>query len=273
MNLNQLYDIIVIGASVDGLSFCEQLLKKVSNIKVALVSKHFNLQTSKYSLEGIIKIEQEVIFSSFNRGLIGITLADKSTLFCKNVVIAVGTKPVKTSLKNCNIQYNLNDIKISKTTPAVVFGNDNIAAKYAIEMSKKFKYIYLCTSSFELDCESKYIKKIENIANIVHLPNCNIIGCKNDKDGNLVEVQLDTYSSIKCSTIVMSLGRLPDNSGLSKRMIDVDSNGFIKVKENNETTKVPNIFAIGDCIPVKNTRAISNVINTIISRNKFETKE
>jgi thioredoxin reductase len=188
-------------------------------------------------------------------------------------VVAVGTKPIKSNLKNSNIRYNLNDLKASKTNPAVVVGNNTLAATYALAMAKKFKYVYLCSNTVELDCEAKYLKKLENTANIVHLPNCNIISCKNDKEGNLTEVQLDTYSTIRCTTLVMSLGRTPDNSGLSKRMLEIDSDGYIITKEFNQTTVVPNIYAIGTCAQNGAKNRLIPTINHLIDQNKFKLRE
>jgi thioredoxin reductase len=185
----------------------------------------------------------------------------------------VGTKPIKSNLKNPNIRYNLTDVKAAKNSPAVVVGNNNLAVTYALSMAKKFKYVYLCSSTVELECDNKYIKKLENVVNIVHLPNCNVIGCKNDKDGNLVEVLLDTYSSIRCSTLVMSLGRTPDSPGLSKRMIETDSNGYIVTKELNATTVVPKIYAIGTCTKSSTKNRLLPVVNHLIDTNKFKRME
>lgn len=267
---DQIYDIIIIGASEEGISFCEQIVEKTENLNIGLVSRNFNRDIN---LPQINLINKEVIFSSYHRGLIGLTLADRTMLFGKNIIIATGTKPIKASFKNCNIQYNLNKINPAKTEPAVVFGNDNFAANYALQLAKKFKYVYLCTSEFDLKCEAKYIKKIENTANIVHLPNCNITGCKNNKEGRLAEVTLDTYSSIRCSALVMSLGRVPDNPGLSKRMYSVDSKGYIEVKEFGETLIVPNIYAIGTCTKSNTRCRLAPIINKIIEKNKFKLKE
>ena len=107
----------------------------------------------------------------------------------------------------------------------------------------------------------------------MHLPNCNVISCKNDKEGNLAEVQLDTYSSIRCTALIMSLGRTPDNSGLSKRMIEVDSDGYIKTKEFNATTVVPKIYAIGTCTRSTAKNRLLPVINNLIEKNNFKLKE
>lgn len=267
--MNQLYDVVVIGASDEGISFCEQLLKKTTGVKVALVSRTFNKQIN---IEGLTTITGEVIFSAYNCGMIGLTLADRSQVFGISIVVAVGTKPVRSALKNTNIKYNLADLKASKTAPAVVVGNDSLAVTYALALAKKFKYVYLCSNTMELECDSKYIKKLENVANIVHLPNCNIISCKNDKDGNLSEVQLDTYSSVRCAALVMSLGRVPDNCGLSKCMIETDTDGYIITKKFNVTTIVPSIYAIGSCTKNGTTRLLP-VINHLIETRKFKHKE
>ena len=270
MSTNQLYDVIVIGASEEGINFCKTLLSKTVGLKVALVSRNFNREVE---IDGLTKVNKEVVFSSYNRGLLGVTFADRTQLFGLNIVVAVGSKPIKSSLKNCNIRYNLNGLKASKSTAAVVVGKNDLAAEYALSISKKFKYVYLCSDSVELECESKYIKKLENTANIVHLPNCNVVGCKNDKDGNLTEVQLDTYSSIRCSALIMSLGRTPDNSGLSKRMISTDSNGYILTKEFNTTTIVPTIYAIGTCTKGSSKNRLLPTINHIIEKNNFKLRE
>lgn len=273
MPTNQLYDVIVVGASEEGLALCEQLNAKTKNAKIALVSKHFNLQTPKHNLQNVDKFEQEVVFSYYKHRLLGVYFTNKDAIFGKSIVIATGSKPIKSTLKNPNIKYNLNNMKYNKAAPAVVFGKDNTAATYAISLAKKFKYIYLCFDSLDLKCDSKYLKKIENIANIVCLPNCNIIACKNDKDGNLAEIQLDTYSSIRCSALVMSLGRIPEKVCIDKRMLKTDAEGFIIVKENNETTEIPNIFAIGTCTKNHTKAKITAVANTIIKRHNIGLKE
>ena len=163
--MNQLYDVVVIGASEEGISFCEQLLKKTVGVKVALVSRTFN---KPINIEGLTKITGEVIFSAYNCGMIGLTLADRSQVFGVSIVIAVGTKPVRSALKNPNIKYNLADLKASKSAPAVVVGNDNLAVSYALTMSKKFKYVYLCSNTVDLECGSKYLPKIVSIRHENH---------------------------------------------------------------------------------------------------------
>ena len=105
------------------------------------------------------------------------------------------------------------------------------------------------------------------------MPNCNIISCKNNKEGDLVEVQLDTYSSIKCMALVMSLGRIPENAGFLKRILTLDSEGYIVTKEFNETTRVPNVYAIGGCAKNGVKSRLLSTINHLIEKNKFKLTE
>ena len=273
MSSNKLYDAIIVGASEEGLAFCEQLLQKTKDAKIAIISKHFNFQTTKHTLEGVDKFEDEAVFSCYKHRVLGVYMQKNDAIFGKTIIIATGTTPIKSNLKNINIKYDIKDIKASKTSPAVVYGDDENAAKYALFVAKKFKYVYLGTKSLDLPFGTKLNKKIENTLNILHLPNCNIVACKNDKAGNLAEVQLDTYSTIKCNTLVMSLGRKPANIGIDKRMVKVDSEGYIVTKEFSETTETPNIFAIGGCAKNGSKRKVTEAVNLIINRLKLEKVE
>ena len=110
------------------------------------------------------------------------------------------------------------------------------------------------------------LNKLNNTANIVHLPNCHIVSCKNDKEGKLVEITLDTYETIRCSALVVALGRLPDVSGIGVRMIELDQDNYIKINSLHQTTVVPAIYAIGECTRHNTKRSITTVCNHILGR-------
>lgn len=267
---NELYDIIVLGASESGIALCEMIKAKSPEMKVALVSKHFNYVKSTNKLLDTKLIIGESVLSSYNHGAIILSLKDRSLVVGKNLVIATGGKPIKAAkdtLKNIDICYKPSEITINpKNKPAVVYGDGELAVSYALELAKKFKYIYLCSSVFKLDCNSKLLNKLNNAANIVHLPNCHIVSCKNDKDGKLAEITLDTYETIRCSALVIALGRLPDASGVGTRMIELDKDNYIKTNSLHQTTLVPNIYAIGECTRHDTKRSITTVCNHILGR-------
>jgi len=270
MQQNELYDVIILGASVDGITLAEYIKSKEPATKVALVSKHFNFIKSAEKLLDADLITGESIYSSFNHGVIVLTLKDRRIVAGKNLVIATGGYPVKATIdkfKNKNICYNPREITVNpKNKPAVVYGNGNDAADFALIMAKKFKYVYLCSDVFDLQCDAKLLKKLNDVPNIVHLPNCSIASCKNDKDGNLQEVTLDTYDTIKCSALVLALGRKPNVNGIDPKMIELDADKYVKINTQHQTTKVANIYAIGECTRHNTKRSITTVGNCLLGR-------
>lgn len=239
-----IYDIIIVGATPEGLELAKEFM--TSGKKVILISSKFY---KNVDLAAVTKLEAEVVFISYTHGLFGANVLQgnlKGTIFGTNIIFATGTKPIKSSLKNLNICYKAIDIVGKhKSEPAVVYGNSEEAAFYALDLAKRFCYVYLCTKEFDLKCSKKLQKKINETANIVHLPGCCVLSCKNNKEGKLIEVTLDTYATIKTTVMVHAQGRLPDVPAFLKRYIELDADGFAKVKEFNESTLVPGVYAIG----------------------------
>ncbi len=267
---NELYDIIILGASESGIALCEMIKAKSRETKIALVSKHFNYVKSTNKLLDTKLITGESVLLSYNHGAIILSLKDRSLVVGKNLVIATGGKPItvaKDVFKNINICYKPSEITVkSKNKPAVVYGDGELAVSYALDLAKKFKYVYLCSSAFELDCDSKLLHKLNNTANVVHLPNCHIASCKNDKSGKLEAITLDTYETIRCSALVLALGRLPDVSGVGTKMIELDQDKYIKINSLHQTTIVPAVYAIGECTRHNTKRSITTVCNHILER-------
>ena len=242
-----IYETIIIGATPEGLDLAEQLSGE--GRKTIIISSHFRYRTSRHKLNGIELLEATAVFLSFSHGLFGVnveTTTSKGAIFGCNVVFATGTKPIKSSLKNQNIVYKAIDlIGKHKSEPVVIYGNNDTAVSYALDLAKRYCYVYLCTPDFELGNNKRQVKKINETANIVHLQGCNITGCKNDKEGKLVEVSLDTYTNITTKALVVALGRNPDIPTWTKRYLSVLPNGLADVTANCESTLVPGVYAIG----------------------------
>jgi len=259
MHQKELYDVIVIGASVEGIALCEYLNAENPDLKVALVSKSFKYLTPKNKLTATVQIVGESVYSSYYHGVIGFTLKDKSALYGKAAVIATGSKPIKNNAIPGIVHKPIDIPEVSKNSQVVVNGGTADAVKYSIELSKKFKYVYLCSSEFDINCDLRLKKKLNDLPNVVHLPGCNIVSCRRDKNGKLQEVTLDTYSTIHCSALVGAYGRLPDISGISVKMLDIDKDGYAVVNNKNASTKVSNIYVVGPCAK-RNTKHLLTVV-------------
>ncbi|RFZ83123.1 mercuric reductase [Mucilaginibacter terrenus] len=105
------------------------------------------------------------------------------------------------------------------------------------------------------------------------LPNTKAIKFKN-KGKNQVTVTVktgDKEQKIKCSHVLVAIGRAPQTSklGLNTTGVEVDEKGFIKINDKLETTK-PGIYALGD---VKGGPAFTHISYndyTIVYRNLIE---
>ena len=273
MYQNKIFDVVIVGASAEGIALCEYLIAKNSALKIALVSSNFSNCKPRQTLEGILKVEHTVIYSSYVHGLIGFELEDGSKIFGLNAVITTGSKPIKLNFNTPNIYYKTADVKrATKNNQTVIVGNTTKAIHAAFWAAKKFKYVYLCSSTFELNGSKEELKKLHSIDNIVHLPNCQIIDVKNNRYGNLVELTLSTYDTIRCNSIIAITDRLPDVPQLNPAMITLDE-GYIDVNHLGETAKIPKLFALGACTKHNTKRNITVVGRRIISINNWKQED
>lgn len=257
MQQNKIYDVIIIGASKHGLALAEML---EDNGQVALISNSFVHRSKKQLLASTDLIEGKAVLLTYIHGLLGVTLNNNTTIFGNRVVFSTGTQPLRLALKNSNIKYNLCGLLAkNKSAQAVVYGEDDLAVQYAIELSKFYRYVYLCSKSLELACTKRLAKQLNTTANIVHLPGCSIVSCKNDTKGNLIEITLDTYSTINTSTVVISIGRTPDLPPFANKYIKSDDKGYAITKEFYESTLVPKVYAIGDLLPKPTKKGLTTL--------------
>lgn len=243
--MSRIYKNIIIGATPEGLALAAELAGETND--TLLVSSHF--MYGEKPIPGVEFFTAEAVYLQYSHGLFVLSVVQETTkgMLCGlSVIFATGTRPIKTTLKNSNIHYKALDLPgRHKSEPVVIYGNNDDSANYALELSKRYRYVYLCTKEFNLACKPRLVKKINNTANIVHLPSCNIMSCKNDKSGKLAEVTLDTYASIKSSGLIFALGRIPDIPAFSKHYIAEGPSGTLQTKAFNESTLVPGVYAIG----------------------------
>jgi thioredoxin reductase len=264
--MSRVYKNIIVGATTEGLALAEELANDSNDIIV--VSSNFIY--GKKQIPGVEYHDAEAVYLQYSHGLFVLTVMRgvlKGTICGTNLILATGTKPIKTTLKNSNIYYKALDVPgRHKDQPVVVYGNTSDAATYALDLSKRFGYVYLCTKEFDLLCNQRLLKKVNDKANIVHLPGCSIMACKNDKNGKLAEVMLDTYATITSSSLIFAIGRLPDIPAFSKRYIELENDGFLKVNEHNESTLVPGVFAIGKLCKKYTKRDLKKLVEYLKSR-------
>lgn len=246
---NQFFDIIILGASKEGLSVYKKLKQTEFGKTVQLISERFPASvedTSKF-------ITGKVAFVSYNHGMMSITLdTDKGIpkIFTHNLIIATGECPKKFPKLGPTVDqiyYNASDLPVDyKGTATVVYGDTEYAAKMALTLRRKYKYVYLCTKAFEPKYSYNVRKRLKEATNVAHLPGCQIAEY-DGKQGNLVNVTLDTYEKITCKALYVDIGRTPDLSAFPNtryRLFAVNDEQKIITDENCQTL-VPKVFAVG----------------------------
>lgn len=259
-----IYDVIIIGASKEGIALYKRL-RKDKTLKIAVVSPNFHNLKSESEISVPDRIYHKVAYSTLKRNLLVLTLDDNSLLCGINVVIASGLSFKKCPYDTKSVYYDIKDIKIRvKASPFIVVGNNDQAVIRALMLAKKFNYVYLCYSENKLDCSELLINELNNSANIALLPHCKIVSCKNEPDGTLSSVKLDTLESLKCKGIVCAGKSIANiDKWFNANMITLNENKLIKVNEFGQTENIPNIFAIGTCAEMSSSMIINRVVQKI----------
>lgn len=270
LDITKVIDVIVIGASKEGINVAIKLAQKDPKINVAIVSKDFKNWSSKYPQPAnVYKIEQEVTYTTFNRGLYGIYLKDSTRLFSCNLVIATETKssPLKIKTRSIEVYDNLTKApKAGTDDQAVIIGQNDVAVKLAIAASKKYRYVYLCAESLKLNCKEDLKVKFSKVKNIALLPGCKITNFSTDKDGKLKDITLDTYATVRCNVIFMFSQKEPDTYYLPNKFISTNENKAIITDEINESVKIKGIYVVGACNANYKKKAILKMCDHIIEK-------
>ena len=155
--------------------------------------------------------------------------------------------------------------KEAKDLPAIVLGRKEADVKLALAVAKKYRYVYLCSETMELDCSDSTFKKLKQTTNIVFLPNTKPIGFST-ANSSIKSVEFDNYSTITCSAIYVKTDVSPDTACISSRvgLIKANEEGYLETN-NLESTLVPRCYAVGSCAQKCTKRMINKLIDTILA--------
>jgi thioredoxin reductase len=257
--MNILADIVIIGDSDSGHNLLDTFAKHPSRPKVAFISKKFKSTTTN-DYAHVQYFGSEVNYIGYRQRLFCCYLKNGDNIFSTHLIIASGLNyaPLMLGDKQVPCVFNALDEtpKHSKEQPALVLCNRDSDAKFAIEVAKKYKQVYLCTSAIEIAkiVNAATVKKLARAENIAVLPNTSIVDVVTDRQGNLLKVVLDNYSEITCAAIYAKTDSKPALDFVPKKIVD-KADGLPVVNESCESTLVPCCFVVGTCLP-KYTKAM-----------------
>jgi thioredoxin reductase len=266
--MNYQVDIMISGDSKSGHEILDKLASGSPTIKFAFISQSFK-STTTHDYLNVEYFKDEVIFTDYKNRLFGCYLKNGDRIYGTHLIIASGLTYSPFTINNkpvLNVYHTTDDIpKTAKNLPAVVIGNKNSDIKFALDVAKKYKQVYLCVKDMSFDnIASANNKKLEKVKNLLILPNTSILKAIS-KDGALQKVELDNYSTLSCSAIYVKTDATPATAFVSDRLVKKDEAGYLLTNDKAESTLVPKCFAIGNCAK-KYTKAIKQLlIETILN--------
>lgn len=148
-----------------------------------------------------------------------------------------------------------------KKNVAVVGGGDT-ACEEALYLSTLAKKVYLIVRKDYLRASDVMRKRVANTENIEILFNCNTVGLFGEdgvEGAHIVEhkgTPEERNFDIEIDGFFLGIGHHP-NTGIFKGQIDLDEEGYIKVKGNTTHTNVEGVFAAGDCADPRYRQAVA----------------
>ena len=265
--MNFRVDIMIVGDSKSGHEILDKLASTKPNVKIAFISQSFK-STTTHDYVNVKYFKNEVEYISYRHRLFCCYLKNGDNLFSTHLVIASGLNYEPFIVNNESVPCVLNTLddvpKIAKDQPALVVYNQESDAKFAIEVAKKYKQVYLCTKEFDIakSIPAATAKKLAKIENLAILPNTSINKVILD-NGEPKKVELDNYSEINCSAIYVKTASKPAIEFIPKKILNRED-GYPVVTENCESTLVPGCFVAGNCLN-KYTKAMEqNLIESIL---------
>lgn len=143
---------------------------------------------------------------------------------------------------------------------AVVGGGDT-ACEEALYLSTLAKKVYMIVRKDHLRASDVMKKRVDAKENIQVLYNCNTVGLFGDdgvEGARLVEYKdtpREQKFDIEIDGFFLAIGHRP-NTEIFKDYIELDAEGYIKVKGATTHTNVDGVFAAGDCADPRYRQAI-----------------
>ncbi|MCH5213811.1 MAG: thioredoxin-disulfide reductase [Muribaculaceae bacterium] len=148
-----------------------------------------------------------------------------------------------------------------KKDVAVVGGGDT-ACEEALYLSTLAKKVYMIVRKDYLRASKVMKKRVDERENIQILYNCNTVGLFGEdgvEGAKIVEYKgtpREQVFDIAIDGFFLAIGHRP-NTEIFKDYIDLDAEGYIKVKGATTHTNVEGVFAAGDCADPRYRQAVS----------------
>lgn len=278
--MNNMYDIIIIGAGpagltsaiyakragknvlvLEGVTYGGQIInaQDIRNYPGADHISGFDLATNLYNQ--VIDLGVEVILEEVtniaNANEYKEITTNKNTYKSKSIIIATGANSRKLGLENENnligkgISYCATcDGAFFKDKDVAVVGGGNTALEDVIYLSNICNKVYLIHRRDEFRGDQVSINKVLQLNNVEVLYNSNVTKINGTNYLESIDVN---DNNIKVSGLFIAIGKIP-NTSIFKDIVELDKNGYILSDELCHTN-TDGVFVAGD-VRVKTLRQL-----------------
>ncbi len=186
---------------------------------------------------------------------------DGEPVFSRTVIVAVGAGhrhiglDSEARLEKKGVTYCATcdgPLPVFRNKPLVVVGGGDSACEEALYLTRFGSVVYLIHRRDQLRASRimaertlahPKIKPVWNsvVEDILDVAKDEVTAVR------LKDVKTGKVSEMACSGVFIAIGHVP-NTELFKGQLDMDENGYLKVRQPTTATPVPGVFACGDCV-------------------------
>ncbi len=218
-----------------------------SDLALNIYNQVLNLGvTYKYTKANQVKVENDFIT----------VITDKEEIKCKNLIIATGRAPRKLEvtledrLVGSGISFCATcDSSLYKDKKVAVVGGGTAALEEAIYLSKICNSVTLIHRRDTFSATDALVNDVKNTKNITILTNRTVKEFKvndNKLSGIVLEDKQNNQEEITVDGCFEYIGQVP-NTKIFENLDILDDKGYVNVDKNYQT-KIPGIYAVGDCV-------------------------
>lgn len=218
-----------------------------SDLALNIYNQVLNLGvTYKYTKANQVKVEDDFIT----------VITDKEEIKCKNLIIATGRAPRKLEvtledrLVGSGISFCATcDSSLYKDKKVAVVGGGTAALEEAIYLSKICNSVTLIHRRDTFSATDALVNDVKNTKNITILTNRTVKEFKvndNKLSGIVLEDKQNNQEEITVDGCFEYIGQVP-NTKIFESLDILDDKGYVNVDKNYQT-KIPGIYAVGDCV-------------------------
>ena len=218
-----------------------------SDLALNIYNQVLNLGvTYKYTKANQVKVEDDFIT----------VITDKEEIKCKNLIIATGRAPRKLEvtledrLVGSGISFCATcDSSLYKDKKVAVVGGGTAALEEAIYLSKICNNVTLIHRRDTFSATDALVNDVKNTKNITILTNRTVKEFKvndNKLSGIVLEDKQNNQEEITVDGCFEYIGQVP-NTKIFENLDILDDKGYVNVDKNYQT-KIPGIYAVGDCV-------------------------